>query len=130
MESQALGCGTNQTSVQKMAQKEGVDALVKEYLLSRGYMKTVAELDLEASRTVEETTAEPGLAPSASSSSQSVARQLLSNVAEDIYILGMKDRDTSSYFTGYDSIRAWAVNSIDIVKPQLLSLCFPIFVHW
>lgn len=113
-----------------MAQKEGVDALVKEYLLSRGYMKTVAELDLEASRTVEETTAEPVLAPSASSSSQSIARQLLSNVAEDIYILGMKDRDASSYFTGYDSIRAWAVNSIDIVKPQLLSLCFPIFVHW
>ncbi len=55
---------------------------------------------------------------------------MLSNVAEDIYIIGMKDKDTSCYFTGYDSIRSWAVNSIDIVKPQLLSLCFPIFVHW
>lgn len=113
-----------------MAQKEGVDALVKEYLLSRGYMKTVAELDLEASRSVDETAAVQAPAPNTTSSSQSIARQLLSNVAEDIYILGMKDRDTSSYFTGYDSIRSWAVNSIDIVKPQLLSLCFPIFVHW
>lgn len=55
---------------------------------------------------------------------------MLSNVAEDIYIIGMKDKDTSCYFFGYDSIRSWAVNSIDIVKPQLLSLCFPIFVHW
>lgn len=120
-----------------MSQKEGVDALVKEYLLSRGYTKTVAEMDLEASQVVAtEVTAPAAVAPTTTTSGSSapagkaVARHMLSNVAEDIYIIGMKDKDTSCYFTGYDSIRAWAVNSIDIVKPQLLSLCFPIFVHW
>ncbi len=119
-----------------MSQKEGVDALVKEYLLSRGYTKTVAEMDLEASQVVATeipAVIAPTPAPAAGSSappSKAIARHMLSNVAEDIYIIGIKDKDTSSYFTGYDSIRSWAVNSIDIVKPQLLSLCFPIFVHW
>lgn len=119
-----------------MSQKEGVDALVKEYLLSRGYTKTVAEMDLEASQVVATEVTAPAVALTSTTSVSSapackaVARHMLSNVAEDIYIIGMKDKDTSCYFTGYDSIRAWAVNSIDIVKPQLLSLCFPIFVHW
>eukprot|EP01032_Pedospumella_encystans_P028878 gene28878-32614_t len=118
-----------------MSQKEGVDALVKEYLLSRGYTKTVAEMDLEASQVVateNPAAAAPAPAPAVGSSappSKAIARHMLSNVAEDIYIIGMKDKDTSSYFTGYDNIRSWAVNSIDIVKPQLLSLCFPVFVH-
>lgn len=119
-----------------MSQKEGVDALVKEYLLSRGFTKTVAEMDLEASQVVATeipAVAAPAPAPAVGSSApqtKAIARHMLSNVAEDIYIIGMKDKDTSSYFTGYDSIRSWAVNSIDIVKPQLLSLCFPVFVHW
>ena len=34
------------------------------------------------------------------------------------------------YLECYDMYRSWAVDSIDILKGELLSLCFPIFVHW
>jgi hypothetical protein len=103
-----------------MSSKEGVDALVREYLISRGYTKAAAELDMEAAT-----------APAAAGASNAiVTKQLLSTVAEDLYILGLKDRNTESYFNGYDSLRTWAVNSVDMVKNQLLSVCFPIFVHW
>ena len=105
-----------------MSNKEGVDALVREYLISRGYTKTAAELEMEATTHSRE--------PGASSNSSLVAKQLLSTVAEDLYILGLKDRSTECYFNGYDLVRSWAANSIDIVKTELLALTFPIFVHW
>ena len=105
-----------------MSNKEGVDALVREYLISRGYTKTAAELEMEATTHSGE--------PCALSNSSLVAKQLLSTVAEDLYILGLKDRSTECYFNGYDLVRSWAANSIDIVKTELLALTFPIFVHW
>lgn len=101
-----------------MSQKEGVDALVMEYLISRGYNKTVAELQ-----------AETGTNPHATKPSN-LTKQLLSNISEDVYVLGLKNKDVGVYAKEYDTFRSWAVDSIDIVKPQLLSLCFPIFVHW
>lgn len=36
----------------------------------------------------------------------------------------------SLYLSHYDAIHSWAFNSLDIVKGQLIPLCFPIFVHW
>ena len=106
-----------------MSNKEGVDALVREYLISRGYTKTAAELEMEA-------TTHSGATTGPLSNSSLVAKQLLSTVAEDLYILGLKDRSTECYFNGYDLVRSWAANSIDIVKTELLALTFPIFVHW
>ena len=108
-----------------MSEKEGGDALVREYLISRGYTKTAAELQMECSTNPTGTPANP-----TNTSTTVVAKQLLSTVAEDLYILGLSDKGTQSYFDGYDLMRTWAVNSIDIVKAQLLAICFPIFVHW
>lgn len=34
------------------------------------------------------------------------------------------------YIHAYDSYYSWAVHSMDVIKLELLSLCFPIFVHW
>lgn len=36
----------------------------------------------------------------------------------------------SQYLSHYDAVHSWAFNSLDIVKGQLIQLCFPIFVHW
>lgn len=103
-----------------MSQKEGVDALVMEYLISRGYTKTVAELQAE--------TGAPALQDT--KLARNLTKQLLSNISEDVYVLGLRDKDAGVYTREYDNFRTWAVDSIDIVKQHLLSLCFPIFVHW
>jgi len=100
-----------------MSASAGVDALVKEYLISRGYSKAAAQLEEESSAR------EPGIP------NELVPKQLLSTIAEDLYVLGMRDKNATSYFTAYDLLRSWAVNSIDMVKNQLLSATFPIFVH-
>lgn len=34
------------------------------------------------------------------------------------------------YSECYGSYRSWALQSIDILKGELLSLCFPLFVFW
>jgi hypothetical protein len=104
-----------------MSGNGGVDALVREYLISRGYKKAAAELEMECSKTPSSD------APGATSI---VAKHLLSTVAEDLYILGLKDKSAVSFFVGYDLLRSWAVTSIDVIKNQLLSVTFPIFVHW
>ena len=34
------------------------------------------------------------------------------------------------YVHAYDTYYSWALQSMDLIKSELLSLCFPIFVHW
>jgi hypothetical protein len=34
------------------------------------------------------------------------------------------------YIECYDMYRSWALQSIDIIKGELLSICFPLFAHW
>ncbi|KAJ1399135.1 hypothetical protein B484DRAFT_438254, partial [Ochromonadaceae sp. CCMP2298] len=98
-------------------QKEGVDALVKEYLLSRGYVKAAEQLALEAQSgtgTMEDM-------------QESVTEQLLSSV--ELVVLGLRDGDAASYIAGYDAVRCWALDAIDMARPELLALTFPLFVH-
>ena len=40
------------------------------------------------------------------------------------------DEERDLYINSYDIYRTWALNSIDVVKAELLSLCFPLFTHW
>jgi hypothetical protein len=57
-------------------------------------------------------------------------QQSLSSITEDIYIIGINRSNYKLYYESYDTVLSWAMNSIDLVKTQLLSLCFPLFVHW
>lgn len=36
----------------------------------------------------------------------------------------------SQYLSQYDALHSWAFNSLDIIKEELIPLCFPLFVHW
>ena len=54
----------------------------------------------------------------------------LSSITEDVYIVGINKSNYRLYYHSYDAVRSWAINSIDLVKTQLLSLCFPLFIHW
>ena len=58
-----------------------------------------------------------------------VAQNTLSS--EDLVMFNNRQGDgpnLSLYSGGYDYYRSWALNSLDAVKNELLSLCFPLFV--
>jgi len=51
-------------------------------------------------------------------------------LAEDLIVFGINSGEVSLYSTGYDDLRSWALSSLEMVKVELLAVCFPVFVHW
>ena len=146
-----------------MSRSEGVDALIRDYLLERGYDKAAAELAQEAKLEIQSSHAireekestetdrvaagapivqikqeegQGNVAAAAAASSCSIkpqtstAQRIMSHIAEDVYVLGIKGGDAQQFALEYDAVRSWALDSIDFAKPQLLAITFPIFVHW
>lgn len=125
--------------------KSTIDAIVKNYLLSRGYEKAAAEMEIELHRTKEENADNltSGVSQndwrkvaigSASIINQNDALQLssqvLSSVIEDIVILGANSGNHRIYEEEYTALRSWSLTSLDIVKSEVLLLLLPTFVHW
>jgi hypothetical protein len=105
---------------------DGIDEFVKEYLISKGYSKTVAELMMESSRKHNST---GNLITTQQVPTSIVNSRLLSTIVEDIYVLGYNG-NVYIYFSSYDAVRSWALNALDQVKYELLSITFPLFVYW
>ena len=58
-----------------------------------------------------------------------IAQNTLSS--EDLVMfsfVGEEAEHLNMYSAGYDTYRSWALNSLDQIKTELLSLCFPLFV--
>jgi transcription initiation factor TFIID subunit 5 len=111
-----------------MSNKDDIDSIVKEYLLARGYSKAAAELDQESSVIVEDIQSNLK-----NTNNKDLTLRILStmaSIADETSHLGLKQANHTLYSSNYDSFRSWAFNSLDIVKTQFISLCFPIFVHW
>jgi WD40 associated region in TFIID subunit, NTD2 domain len=53
----------------------------------------------------------------------------ISNFTQDLVIFGVGKGNAEIYMKQYQHLRQWAYESIDLVKDELLALCFPIFVH-
>lgn len=53
----------------------------------------------------------------------------LANIAQDLIVVGLTDGDYNVYNDSYDTVRSWACTSLDFIKHELLSLCYPIFAH-
>lgn len=128
-------------------QKEGIDILVKEYLLSRGFTKAVDELEQQILREQYEQQqqqfqqqAQPQIGDEPAeqiaiaivdpTEEENSCKRMLSSVAEDVYVLGIQNGNRNLFFGEYDAFRSWALNSIEIAQAQLLGLSFPLFVHW
>ena len=58
-----------------------------------------------------------------------LAEYALANIAQDLIVVGLTDGDYNIYNDSYDTLRSWACTSLDFVKHELLSLCYPIFAH-
>lgn len=125
--------------------KSTIDAIVKNYLLSRGYEKAAAEMEIELHRMKEENADNltSGVSQndwrkvaigSASiinpNDALQLSSQVLSSVIEDIVILGANSGNHRIYEEEYTALRSWSLTSLDIVKSEVLLLLLPTFVHW
>ena len=122
-------------AIEKLKSTIGLDEIVKNYLMHKGYLETVRTLEKE-SKVVVENNDEQRNGPtgfgteSVLEETRKISMKMLSIIAEDLFVSGFKDGDLNLYFEGYEQIRNWALYSLDIVKPQLLSICFPLFIYW
>lgn len=111
-----------------------IDALVKEYLIRKGFTKAAAEMENEFSNNqkmeIDSNNESSSSISIPKDKLNSLSQQFISNISEDIIILGFNDGDVKLYNEGYDSFRSWTCNSLDMVKTELLSVCFPLFVYW
>ena len=122
-----------------------IDAIVKTYLLSRGYDKAAAEMDTEGKSVVDINMADvqssssknPSSVPDACHSAIAVseekrhllANQVLSTVTEDIILFSINGGKYTVYNEEYNALRSWCLTSLDIVKSELLLILLPSFVH-
>ncbi|KAG0128182.1 WD40-repeat-containing domain protein [Tuber indicum] len=81
---------------------QALNQIVIEYLSKKGYAKTEAMLRVESAHTDHE------------------GRPILSN---------LDDQPSIKYEKAYGHLKSWIENSLDIYKPELRRLLFPVFVH-
>ena len=111
-----------------------VDDLVKQYLRMRG-LGTIADLIDQETAHDKKDDSSSVLELILSVESENGEHQQLDSafalaVAEDIVVDGMDDGEGCIYSKSYDLYRSWACSSLEIVKEDLLSVCFPLFVCW
>jgi hypothetical protein len=103
-----------------------VDNLLREYLIQKGYTKTAAEFSQE--------TLKPGMSRSlegnrGGSAIDKSTQKLLHTISEELLSTAVTEGNATPYSTGYSTFRNWALGSIDLVRPQLLAMCFPLFIY-
>lgn len=82
------------------------DDVLKAYLISRGYANAANALEADVSKL------------SGSAAEPSLPQKSPSNDGSNAILLEFKE------------FSSWISNSLDIVKPYLLSLSFAVLVHW
>lgn len=85
--------------------ENSMDVFVAEYLKSKGYLKTLAEMDSEA-------------------------KSLYRNEPELHKDKAMSAALGRAYEESYSSFKTWVFSSIDPYRTELQYLCFPVFVAW
>jgi hypothetical protein len=102
------------------ASSESVEFLVRRYLKLRG-LHEAAEMLAQNGQEVSK--AESGELSSSSSTS-------LDSISDAILFESFEGGVSHAYFHAYDSFRTWTCSSLDSVKSELITLCYPLFVNW
>ncbi|KAF9107522.1 Transcription initiation factor TFIID subunit 5 [Mortierella sp. AM989] len=110
---------TNQSQPQQQTPSQlEVDRIVLNYLNQKGYKQTEIALKREANLlTMEELESSYAKAGQDSAASSSMKHEREDMSSPDAYELA------------YSSLRRWVENSLDVYKPELMSILFPLFVH-
>ncbi|KAF9915432.1 Transcription initiation factor TFIID subunit 5, partial [Linnemannia zychae] len=105
-------------------QTQEVDQIVLTYLNKKGYKQAELALKREANLlTLEEQAA--ALAAKDKEATSGNAAGASNAQAHDKNEMG----DPDAYDQAYSSLRRWIQNSLDLYKPELMSVLFPLFVH-
>ena len=118
-----------------------MDELVRQYLVSKGYQGAATKLQQEV-RGVQlragnlGTEGPPSYLEGTSAGDQKIIAAIMSEnqlTSEELtikrYMIEDETTWTRMYSEGYNKYYSWAVNTLDVVKPQLMALCFPLFVQ-
>lgn len=110
-----------------------MDELVRQYLVKRGFNSAALELDRVLDPKEDESKGLAGRSLSKRIATINVtSRYMMSNesnnlTTEELIVWGLHSGDVSLYKNGYELFRSWAYGSLDLIKNELLSLCFPLF---
>ncbi|CEP21501.1 TAF5 [Cyberlindnera jadinii] len=94
-----------------------LNRIVLEYLNKKGYLKTEAMLRVESSHVP--TQPLPNVAGNAS-------RQ---PVTDESSVANVEKLEPAVYVRGYSMLKAWVESSLDIYRPELFRVLYPLFVH-
>lgn len=94
-----------------------LNRIVLEYLNKKGYLKTEAMLRVESSHIP--TQALPNFAGNGS-------RQ---PITDESSVITVEKLDPETYERGYSMLKAWVESSLDIYRPELFRVLYPLFVH-
>lgn len=112
-----------------------MDELVRQYLVKKGYTQAADEL----ARILEP---EQGSAAGTKRSLNATGRYMTARgdaaadlqqqhqqqlTSEDLVVWGLHGGDAALYHQSYSRFRSWAYGSLDLIKNELISLCFPLF---
>lgn len=114
-----------------------VDNVVAQYLKKRGYAQAEAALKAEAKVTgvtlddLKNRYAPPPAAPFRASAHPLARLKLESDAAVVNYIMfyNQEENARTRYEESYTKFRDWVHTSLDLYKPELLAVLFPVFVH-
>lgn len=104
-------------------ESKAVNDLVKRYLHMKG-LSDVAKL-------LDEKNGESNNTENQSNDSitQPLSKEEMYILCEDIIIDGLQESDSRRLVSAYSTFRSWACSSLDFIMPELMLLCFPIFVY-
>ncbi|KAF9101390.1 Transcription initiation factor TFIID subunit 5 [Mortierella sp. GBA35] len=105
--------------------QQEVDRIVLNYLNQKGYKQTELALKREANLlTLEEQAAALAAKDNKDATGAAIPGQP-APPAHDKAEMG----DPEAYDQAYSSLRRWIENSLDLYKPELMSILFPLFLH-
>lgn len=115
----------------------GIDRLVRDYLLAKGYgsaasaMEKEIESRQERKNEVGQQSAVDMLVDTTTAKTSSSQQKIDGiNLVEAIYIKALHDNDFNLYVTELDDFSSWVLGSLHIVKNYLLAVLFAMFCHW
>lgn len=120
-----------------LAAKLGMEELVRQYLESKGYHKTATSLvgEIRQQTTASRSKAGIGSGSGTLAEDKRVISALMSETSltsEELVIARHQNEDgdwARMYTDGYDKYYSWAMSTLDVIKCDLLSICFPLFVQ-
>jgi len=92
---------------------EAVEAAILEYLRRKGYNRAGHHLEEES-----------GVAPK-----PQLKQETDESLANTIIFYNPEENQPTRYSESYSALRDWGMSSLDMYRPELLSILFPVFVH-